>query len=294
MYDILLHSIARLYNYLSDFLILISALLLKILCLNFEFKIDNTKSSQRIMAVLGNGPSLKTDLPVIYKRKDLMDFSVVNYFANTKYFCELKPIHYFLVDPVFWSSNVNININKDNDMLFDNLTKVDWPMVLYCGTDGYNFIKKRVNSNKFITVKSVNSSWVDLRSEKANIFALRYRLSTPNFVNVLIAALWYALMSGRKNIIIYGADFSSFQELKVDQKTNQALTASKHFYGDKLNSDSYVMKYLSAKPKMINVRFYQVWLAFRQMYYISKVATKWNVRIRNHSTFSFLDCFERL
>ena len=41
-----------------------------------------------------------------------MDFCVVNYFANTEFFKELKPSHYVLIDPVFWNNQINENIKK--------------------------------------------------------------------------------------------------------------------------------------------------------------------------------------
>ena len=146
-----------------------------------------------------------------------------------------------------------------------------------------NFFK----SNPNIVVTTIKSYWYDIRSKKGNIFAMRFRLSSPNFVNVLIAAIWHALISGRKNIKIYGADFSSFKELKVDQNTNLVYTSSTHFYKEGHDLISNKEKYIGVSPKMINIRFYQIWLGFRQMYFLAKVAEAWGSSIKNKSGFPF-------
>ena len=75
---------------------------------------------------MGNGPSLKNDIDNLLKHKSQMDFCVVNYFANTEFFKELKPSHYVLIDPVFWNNQINENIKNDNNILIQNLLAVDW------------------------------------------------------------------------------------------------------------------------------------------------------------------------
>ena len=68
---------------------------------------------------------------------------------------------------------------------------VDWKMNLICRTEGYFEISKRLKLNSNLSIEKIKSNWYDLRSEKANIFALKQRLCSPNFVNVLIAAIWH-------------------------------------------------------------------------------------------------------
>jgi hypothetical protein len=222
-----------------------------------------------------------------------MDFCVVNYFANTEYFKDLKPSQYVLIDPVFWKDKINENIKSDNDKLIKNLLEVDWKIELICRADGYKKIQGQLSPNLNILVKPMKNNWFDLRTKKANIFAMRFCLSTPNLVNVLIAAIWHALISGRKNIEIYGADFSSFKELQVDQSTNRVFTSSSHFYQESHNLAAVKEKYTGVPPKMINIRFYQIWLGFRQIYYLSEVAKVWKVSVSNKSSFSYIDCFKR-
>jgi len=283
----------KLSIYSADTVVLLFALFCKIITLNFRLMPSIKQSKSNPIAILGNGPSLKKDIDTILLNKSQIDFFVVNYFANTKFFKELKPSHYILIDPVFWSDQINENIKNDNDILIKNLLEVDWKMELICGYEGYKKITKLLASNSNISVKKIKNNWFDLRSKKANIFALRFFLITPNFVNVLIAAIWYAFISGRKNIKIYGADFSSFKELQVDQITNRVFTSSSHFYQDSHKLSEVNEKYIGVSPKMINIRFYQTWMAFTQMRYLAEVGKVWKVTIKNKSSFSYLDCFNR-
>lgn len=279
--------------YFADVVVLFFALLFKVISLNFYLKQSLKESKSKTVAILGNGPSLKKDISTILSNKSQMDFFTVNYFANTKFFSQLKPSHHFLIDPVFWNDQINENIKNDNNILIKNLLEVDWKMELICGDEGFERIQKKMSANPNISVKRIKSYWFDLRSKKANIFALRFFLVTPNFVNVLIAAVWFALITRRKSIEIYGADFSSFRELQVDQTTNRVFTSSSHFYEDSHNLSEVKEKYIGTPPKKINIRFYQTWLAFTQMYYLAEVAKIWKVVIKNKSSFSYLDCFSR-
>lgn len=279
--------------YFSDLIILIFALILKLITANFGLRKSLRTQSARDFIVLGNGPSLKEDVNNLLMERSEAEFCVVNYFANTELFEKIKPTHYVLIDPVFWKSGINENIRKDNEELIKNLLKVTWKINVICEASGYKTLRDMLISNSNITVKKIKHNWFDLRSEKANIFALRSGLSTPNLANVLIGAVWYSLISGKKNIIIYGADFSSFKELRVDQNTNRVFTSSTHFYQESHDLAAVKEKYIGVPPKMINIRFYQVWVGFRQMYYLAVLAKAWNVNIVNKSSFSYLDCFDR-
>ena len=283
----------RLPNILADSIVLIFALIYKIITLNLFLSISNKEINLKPVAILGNGPSLKKDIVEVIDKKNEMDIYAVNYFANTDYFKELKPSYYFLVDPVFWKTGINRDITDNNEKLIRNLMNVDWKMNLICRTEGYFEISKRLKLNSNLSIEKIKSNWYDLRSEKANIFALKQRLCSPNFVNVLIAAIWHALINERKNINIYGADFSSFKELYVDQKKNTVFTSSSHFYKESFDLASIKEKYIGIPPKRINVRFYQIWQGFRQMFFLSKVAQSWGAKVINKSSFSYIDSFDR-
>mgnify|MGYP001582067126 CR=1 FL=1 len=107
--------------------------------------------------VLGNGPSLKVDMDRVLKEKKQSEVYVLNYFAVTEYFKEIKPEYYVLTDRMFWDQNANNNIKNDNEKLFISLDKVSWKMNLICPESGFQPISKRLNNNKNIKVIKVNS-----------------------------------------------------------------------------------------------------------------------------------------
>ena len=96
-----LRHLIRLFNHTADVCLLILALLFKIFSFDYKFFSDKAMESQRVLAILGNGPSLKHDLAEIDELKSQIDFCAVNNFANTELFLDFKPSTYVIVDPVF-------------------------------------------------------------------------------------------------------------------------------------------------------------------------------------------------
>jgi len=244
--------------------------------------------------VLGSGPSLKVDIDMVFNERDRSQIYVLNYFAFTKYFNEIKPDYYGLADRIFWSQHATDDIKDDNKKLFNLLDQVDWKMNLICSENGYKWIKKRLVKNKYIRVSKVKSVNVEFKNEQINLFALNHNITTPHFINGLIMTLWHAIYKNKKEIEIYGADFSMFKDYFVDQKTNELYSSASHFYKNTKAQDNPSYKYPREKKKMLHNRLYQQWSGFYQMYLLSKVAKKKKIKITNLSSNSFLDCFERI
>lgn len=243
--------------------------------------------------VLGNGPSLKTDMNRVINESLKSEVYVLNYFAVTKYFKEIKPEYYVLTDRMFWDKNANEDIKKDNNKLFSCLEEVDWKMNLVCPGNGFEIISKRLVKNKNIKVLKVNSVNIEFKSEKIHLFALNQNMVTPNFINGLVMVLWHAIYRNNHNIEIYGADFSLFKEYFVDQATNNLYNSASHFYENSNAENNVSRKYPNEKEKMIHTRMYQQWSSFYQMYLLSRLARARKIKITNFSSNSFLDCFDR-
>jgi len=243
--------------------------------------------------VLGNGPSLKDDMDRVLKASASSEVYVLNYFAVTEYFKEIKPEYYVLTDRMFWDQNASTYIKKDNEKLFLSLDKVSWKMNLICPESGFQFISKRLIRNKNIKVIKVNSVNVEFRTEKVNLFALNQNITTPHFINGLVMVLWHAIYRKRLDIEIYGADFSLFKEYYIDQVTNDLYNSAPHFYKNSNAENNVSRKYPNEPKKMLHTRLYQQWSSFYQMYLLSKLAKKNKIKITNLSSNSFLDCFDR-
>ena len=243
--------------------------------------------------LLANGPSLKKDIQKVINEVEKSEIYVLNYFAITEYFNDIKPENYVLTDRMFWDENANDDIKKDNEDLFLSLDKVDWKINLICPDSGFEIIKNRLRKNNNIKIVKVHSVNIEFKNEKINLFALSRNITTPNFINGLVMVLWHAIYQKKNKIEIYGADFSLFKEYYIDQETNELYNSASHFYKntDAQNNASY--KYPNEPKKMLHTRLYQQWSSFYQMYLLSKLAKMKNIKVANLSSNSFLDCFER-
>ena len=243
--------------------------------------------------ILANGPSLNTDIERVIKAKIRSEVYVLNYFASTKYFQQIKPQYYVLADRVFWSQHVNDEFRKDNEKLFLNLDKVDWKMNIICPEKGFKWLSERLRENDNIKILKVKSASIEYKTEKINLFSLNQNITTPNFINGLVMMLWHAIYRKRFDIEIYGADFSLFKEYYIDQETNDLYSSFSHFYKNTDAQNNAGNKYPGEPKKMLHTRLYQQWLGFYQMYLLSKIAKIKKIKITNFSSNSYLDCFDR-
>lgn len=285
----------------SKYLLIDLPILLRVIVKNLKSSKEIFKKNLNIeiqqdkkLLILGNGPSLKKDIKRIKLISKNCDIFAVNYFGLSDYFYKIKPNFYFLFDSKFWSNKVNEKIRSNVKTLFEKLESVNWDMVLICNKEGFSKLKVISLKNKHIKLIKVENNPCDLKLESLHLYAMRNYLCTPNFGRgVLILALWYAIMIGKKDIELYGADFSQFKEFEIDQRNNNTITNESHFYpfidGTHKNQSKYKIK----KERKIHERLFQISLMFKQMYLLSKIAENKNIKIVNYSSKSYLDCFIR-
>jgi len=278
------------YHRICDILLFLIAAVRRLFQLK-HILIKGSKNSKAI--IIGNGPSIQKDIPKILEKHDECDVYCVNYMALDALFFKIKPRYYVLADPVFWREDVNANFKEDNKILIKKLNSANWKMEIICPLDGLAIIEKLLKENKFINITAVPNYSVEFKSTKLTLLAYRLKIGAPIFVNVLILAIWHALVTNKKIIDVYGADFSSFKEFCVDQKTNELYSNYTHFYKNTLAQSNANEKYIGVKKKKIHTRLYQSWLSFQQMYFLSLYAKRQQIKITNLSSNSYLDCFDR-
>ena len=282
------------FYYIYDLILLILSLLmnifsLRILNLNNYSSVRNNKKS----IILVNGPSLKKDINKILNKKNNFEFYGVNYFAMTKIFKIIKPNYYAFADPIFWRKDISPEFKKDNSKLFKILSKVDWDMHLICPIGGAKIVSERLKKNQNIKVIPLRSHFYYFKNEKFNIFALDIGIVTPIFNNVLTVALWHALQRKVPYIELYGADFSLFKELSVDQNTNELKSLYSHFYKNTKAQANTNKKYPNRKRKKLHNTLLQIWNSFNQIYLLSIIAKKKKIKLINCSSYSYLDTIDR-
>ncbi len=261
----------------------------------FRFNLQNPfpPKKNKKTVILTNGPSLKKDMKNIIKRKNELEFYVVNFFAVSKEFKIIRPEFYVISDAAFWRDDVNKDLKRKCRDLYKSLSKVDWDMCILCPNDGVKSIQKKIKRNKYIKVKPVKSCVYHFKTEKINIFSLNYAITTPIFINVLVLCLWHAMRRKINQIEIYGADFSGFKGYAVNQQNNQLYMSVPHFY-KKTKAETYTRsKYIGGTKPKIHWRFYQWSTSFHQMYLLSMVAKRLKIKVINCSSNSYLDSFER-
>ncbi len=284
---------SRYFYFINDILLLFLSCFVNIFSLKF-FRLNNYPSvkKNKKSIIIVNGPSLKKDIKKILKKIKEFEFYGVNYFAMTKIFKLIKPNYYVFADPIFWRKDISAEFKKDNSKLFKILSKVNWNMHLICPIAGARIISEKLKKNKNITVVPYRSHFYYFKNEKFNILALYIGIVTPIFNNVLTVALWHALQRKVPYIELYGADFSLFKELSVDQNTNELKSLYSHFYKNTKAQANTNKKYPNRKKKLHNTLL-QISNSFHQMYLLSVVARKLKIKIINYSSHSYLDTFDR-
>lgn len=258
---------------------------------NTSIKLSFEKSKNIKCLILGNGPSLNEDVEFI--NEDGSDIYVVNYFARSKYFSQLKPTKYFFSDKMFWSENILDRVERDNKIIFEILQSVSWKMDIFCPAEGYIFFKNILSKNKNLTLKVVPIRYSNLLLEKSSYNAIKNKYySVPN-VNSVITLLWMTIFMGYEKIMLYGCDFSAFQNLSVDQKTNEVIVSTEHFYGNSVAEKDASKKYINHINKPLSMRFYQIHRSFKLLDLLASISKELGVQVINKSSFSFIDSFPR-
>ena len=244
--------------------------------------------------IIGNGPSLNNDKKningLINKNRDIY---VVNYFAKSSFFKSLKPNYYFFADKMFWLDNILPNVKNENNKIFDILKNIEWPLTIICPDEGFNFIKKKLSSNKKLNFISIQNRPINLLTEKMRLFVLKNRFFTIPNVNSVITLIWCSIVLGYKKIHLFGIDFSGFKSISINQETNELLISPEHFYRNSKSEKNASKKYINVEAKKISHRIFQTYRAFYYLEILSKLAEIKGVDIYNRSSFSYVDSFKR-
>lgn len=194
---------------------------------NYTFPYNEELIDKKVF-VLANGPSLITDLQILLKDEDFQHSRkcVVNFFANTDFFLNLKPEFYVLADVAFWGALMNDNVKSMIEVLN---TKVSWQMTLFVVNKGASRLKELITNNSIKIIPISTLAYQGFKSRKYKVY--KEGKAVPCFVNVTIMAEFVLLNRGCKDIRLYGVDHTFFNGLAVD-KENYACIKDSHFYGD--------------------------------------------------------------
>lgn len=192
--------------------------------------IAKTNAARRCL-VLGNGPSLNDFLAAHDNHFPDLDLVAVNLFCTTPAFRTLRPRHYVLRDPGFFTKTDDERLNRIQRDFFEHLRHVDWPMNLFVpGDEKMNNIPQDITANPNIRFLKYNATNV-LGLPSVSHCLYRHDLGMPRPVNVLCAAICLMINLDYREIYLAGADHSWLKDFSIDDENNLILH-DKHFYGN--------------------------------------------------------------
>lgn len=238
----------------------------------------------RPLYIMGNGPSLRTNLDNNLELLERSDTLAVNFAANTPEFRILRPKYYVLADPHFFR-NVS---DKNVAALSESLKAVDWRMTLFVPAKSRRSAARMIG-NPMVSVEGFNflaaEGWKWLEQ-----FMFRLRLGMPRPRNVLIPSIMIGIWLGYKKIYILGADHSWLKTLDVDSD-NRVVSVQPHFYKE----DSHEVERINRT--YLDLKLHQVLesmtIAFASYHKINAYASRCGITIINATPGSFIDAFPR-
>lgn len=238
----------------------------------------------RPLYIMGNGPSLRTNLDNNLELLERSDTLAVNFAANTPEFRIVRPKYYVLADPHFFR---NIS-DKNVAALSESLKAVDWRMTLFVPAKSRRSVARMIG-NPMVSVEGFNflaaEGWKWLEQ-----FMFRLRLGMPRPRNVLIPSIMIGIWLGYKKIYILGADHSWLKTLDVDSD-NRVVSVQPHFYKE----DSHEVERINRT--YLDLKLHQVLesmtIAFASYHKINAYASRCGITIINATPGSFIDAFPR-
>lgn len=245
--------------------------------------------------ILGNGPSLKDDIPKVLETRENSAVMVVNSFAATELYEQLKPEYYVIVDPAFFEHPTNDRIKKVQEKTANALIeKTNWDLNLLVPYQAKksSFIKRVRSSSDLISVFYFNNIPVIGGSQKMNTFLFKKGFANPLFQNVLICGLFIGVKMKFKNIFLWGADHSWHEDFKLSDD-NFIYTPDKHFYDTPDKNNYFIHAHDNGTPKKVHEEFFVVARTFAVYHSIEHYSKAVGSEVFNLSSKTWIDAFKR-
>ena len=259
------------------------------------FVANKIKKRSGSIHILGNGPSLKNDLSRIVSNKESAAYMVVNAFATTDLYEQIKPEFYIIVDPAFFKNSTEERIiDIQTNTMKALISKTNWKLNLLIPFSAKKsaLIKKINDTNSFIEIVFYKNIPVIGGVQWVNNLLFKYNLANPLYMNILIPAIFLSIKMNFNKILIWGADHSWHEDYKLGLD-NYIYRNDKHFF-DKgetgniiklTNSDG-----LSTKVHEEFSNFATVFKIHQSLDLFSQIA---GCRIINLSSKTWIDAYER-
>ena len=244
--------------------------------------------------ILGNGPSLTNDLETVERiaQRQNADLWCVNFFAISPEYSRLRPSNYVIADPGHWQEDVTDDLKRDREeFLKQVIHATQWNVLFHFpySARGSAFVN-RLSDNPHIRIRFFNNTTVPCRA-KTILFALyRKELAMPLCQNVLVPALFLAIISNYKKVLLVGADHSWHRDIVVKDST--VMIQDRHFYGDETQLKPFFKN--SRETFSMSEIFSIYGKVFSQYDLLAAFADAMKIEIANGSSSTFIDSFKQI
>ncbi|MBQ8580527.1 MAG: hypothetical protein IJ478_00375 [Alistipes sp.] len=257
-----------------------------------EVKRAGTVGERRpMMAVLGNGPSLKGELEELLRDPAARDFMAVNFFAEDERFMVLRPAYYVLSDPMFFRLT---SLRGRIEQFYRTLNeRVTWPMNLYVQYYNPEHFDYRAHlTNPLIRIVRFHTiTYYGFRAVRHWLF--NHGLGSGNFGTVVQVGELIALQLGYRRVELYGVDHTLLERLTVDGE-NRLCRADRHFYDDDTTPHlKPMMQKVPEVPYTMAVYLQEVADLFRGHELLRDYADSLGAEIVNCTRSSMIDAYRR-
>ncbi|MEO1053525.1 MAG: hypothetical protein AAFX87_23015 [Bacteroidota bacterium] len=280
--------------FIEDF-VLSTLSLLKVLILSkLKVKLQAGENVKKRVAILANGPSLKTSLQeheLFLKDQDLI---CVNHFPTTAYYEQYKPQYYITSAPDLWLEDIEARFIEQSKVLFETMAaKTTWDIQFFIPHEArkHKLWQSRLKKNPHIKIHYFNNTPIEgFRWFRHLMF--KSNLGMPRPHNVLIPCLMISLALRYKEISLLGADHSWLPEISVTDE-NDVLINQKHFY-DEHTSKAMPLDKRGKGKRRLHELLNKFMNAFKGYFIIKEYAESLNASILNATKNSYIDAFDRI
>jgi hypothetical protein len=242
------------------------------------------QKKESILRICGNGKSLSNSNFDLDKQNVI--YMVLNRHVLSDSYTTIKPRHYVLTDPHFFSYEEGINI------LLQIEEKTVWNMKLYIpfSKKTKKIIANIFNNNQYVKICYYNNLYFE-GYKKIRFFLYNINLAMPRAQNVLAASIYIAICQGFRNIELYGVEHSWTKHLFVNE-LNKVCLFNPHFY-DEEESIAKTWKEIHHEEATFFQALQMYALMFESYHFLREYADIKDCKIINCTKDSFIDAFEK-
>lgn len=232
--------------------------------------------------ITGNGPSAK-EFPFAKYQEQGYGICCVNFFAlDEERFFSVRPRFYCCVDPVY--ADPEFQKTEKCQKLIAILERVDWDLNFICYKDEHLPLNNKHIKFRFVNHNVLFGPFTNLKNRLYS-----RNMASCGFQNVMIAAVYYFIMSEADHILLTGVENNWHLELFVGED-NDVYRRDTHFYGTEVINLTQTGE-IGKGQLYLYFDWYS--LTLKQYESLAHMAKANNILVENTCLDSFVDAFPK-